>query len=373
MTLSVRNNIEKLLHRADITINGTRPWDIRIHNDLFFDRILREGSLGLGESYMDRWWDVEKLDEFFYRILRADLHRRFESAVYHLWYEFKSLFRNPQNESKSFEVGERHYDVGNDLYEVMLDPRMIYTCGYWKPGNDLEQAQVNKLDHVCRILDLGPDQRILDIGCGWGGFAAYAAEQYECEVVGITVSVRQAELARVRCRGLPVEIRLQDYREVDEQFDHIVSLGMFEHVGQKNYRTYFQVADRCLADEGIFVLHTIGGNRSVTHTDPWIEKYIFPNSMIPSIRQIGLAIEDLFLMEDWSNRGPDYDKTLMAWHENVNRGWEQLMNTYSERFRRMWNYYLLSSAGSFRARKNNQWQIVLTKKGRTAPVTIPPL
>jgi cyclopropane-fatty-acyl-phospholipid synthase len=216
---------------------------------------------------------------------------------------------------------------------------------------------------VCKKINLQPGQRVLDIGCGWGSFAQYAAEEYGAEVVGITVSKEQVELGRERCKGLPVEIRLQDYREINEPFDHIISLGMIEHVGSKNYRTYMQTAHRCLKDNGIFLLHTIGSNRSVRTTDPWIEKYIFPNSQLPSIRQLALAAEGLFVMEDWQNFGVHYDKTLMAWYQNFDTGWDELKSTYSERFYRMWTYYLLSCAGSFRARKNQLWQIVFSKQG----------
>lgn len=371
MATSLRAEVDKLLDKAGIQMNGSNPWDMRVHNDRLFNRIMKQGSVGLGEAYMDGWWDAPQLDEFFTRVLQAELDRHFYDAWGKVWTQVKSLFYNPQNRKKAYEVGERHYDVGNDLYEVMLDPRMVYTCGYWNEGDTLAHAQENKLNLVCRILDLQPGDKVLDIGCGWGSFAKFAAEEYGVEVVGVTISKRQAELARDRCKELPVEIRLQDYREVDEKFSHAVSLGMFEHVGDKNYRTYFQVVDRCLEEDGIFVLHTIGANRTAHQTDPWIEKYIFPNSMIPSIWQIGLAIEDLFVMEDWSNRGPDYDKTLMAWHQHFCDGWDQIKEQYSERFRRMWTYYLLMSAAGFRARKNNQWQIVLTKKNRTHGITVP--
>ena len=204
---------------------------------------------------------------------------------------------------------------------------------------------------------------MLEIGCGWGSFAKYAAETYGAEVVGITVSKEQVELARKRCKGLPVEIRLQDYREINEPFDHIVSLGMIEHVGNKNYRTYMQTVHRCLKDDGIFLLHTIGSNISVYTTDAWIAKYIFPNSHLPSIRQLALATEGLFVMEDWQNFGAYYDKTLMAWFQNFDAGWDKVKSNYSEQFYRMWKYYLLSCAGSFRARKNQLWQVVFSKHG----------
>lgn len=362
MASTAEKRIRELLEQADVRVDGSRPWDLTIHHSGFYDRVLGYGSIGLGESYMEGWWDCEALDVFFYRILRADLEHAVTKSVGLIWDYVKSRFVNPQKPSRAFQVGEQHYDVGNDLYEAMLDSRMVYTCGYWREGDTLDQAQLNKLNTVCRILDPEPGERILDIGCGWGSFARYVAEEYEAEVVGITVSKRQQELARRRVRGLPVDIRLQDYREVDEKFDHIISLGMFEHVGFQNYRTYMDVVHRCLKKDGIFVLHTIGGNVSVRRTDPWIDKYIFPNSLIPSTRQIGLAIEDLFTLQHWSNHGPDYDKTLMAWHQNFEHAWESLKKNYTERFRRMWVYYLLSSAGSFRARKNNQWQIVLTRQ-----------
>lgn len=373
MATSLRAEVERLLDEAGVRINGPEPWDMQIHNDKLFDRVMKEGSIGLGEAYMDGWWETGQLDEFSNRILRAELDRHFTGILAKVLKNVTSLFHNHQNSKKAYEVGERHYDVGNDLYQVMLDPRMVYTCGYWDGVDRLAEAQENKLDHVCRILDLQPGDRVLDIGCGWGSFAQFAAEKYEVEVVGITISKKQAELARERCQGMPIEIRLQDYREMDEKFDHIISLGMFEHVGPKNYRTYFQVVDRCLDEEGIFLLHTIGANHSNRRTDPWTEKYIFPNSRIPSIRHIGLAIEHFFVMEDWSNHGPDYDKTLMAWHQNFSKGWDRIKDQYSERFRRMWDYYLLMAAGGFRARKNNQWQIVLTKKGRQGRVGIPAL
>jgi cyclopropane-fatty-acyl-phospholipid synthase len=245
----------------------------------------------------------------------------------------------------------------------MLDKRMVYTCGYWKDAKTLDEAQEAKLDLTCKKLNLKPGMKVLDIGCGWGSFAKYAAEKYKVKVVGITVSKEQAVLAKALCKGLPIEIRLQDYRDLNEKFDRIVSLGMFEHVGYKNYKTYMKVVHRCLKDDGLFLLHTIGGNKSVKSTDPWIDKYIFPNSMLPSIKQMGDAIEDYFVMEDWHNFSADYDKTLMAWYNNFENSWNKLKDDYDERFHRMWRYYLLACAGTFRARKSQLWQIVLSKDG----------
>jgi cyclopropane-fatty-acyl-phospholipid synthase len=351
-----------ILAAADVQINGGRPWDIQIHNEGLYERVLRQGSLGFGEAYMDGWWDAEHLDEFFTHILRENLQQEVSMSWPMISTFVKSWMKNPQNQKQSFEVGERHYDTGNDLFEAMLDKRMVYTCGYWFEGSDdLDAAQEKKLDTICQKLQLSEGHRVLDIGCGWGSFAKYAAENYGVEVVGLTVSREQQQLAKKRCEGLSVQIHLLDYRDMHDKFDRIVSLGMFEHVGVKNYRTYMRTAHRCLKEDGIFVLNTIGGNISVRNTDPWIEKYIFPNSMVPSIRQIGLAAEGLFVMEQWSNYGLFYDQTLMAWYKNFNDQWDELKENYTERFYRMWEYYLMASAGSFRARKNQLWQIVLTK------------
>ena len=362
----MRKIIQKIHHEleaADIQINGSRPWDLQIKDDRLFDRVVSKGSLGLGEAYMEKWWEVEALDQFFTRVLEAELEKKFTLAPTLVFEDVKAMLSNQQRKEKAYEIGEHHYDVGNDLYKIMLDKRMVYTCGYWQQAETLDEAQKAKLDLVCKKIDLQPGQRVLDIGCGWGSFAKYAAETYGAEVVGITVSKEQVELARKRCKGLPVEIRLQDYREINEPFDHIVSLGMIEHVGNKNYRTYMQTVHRCLKDDGIFLLHTIGSNISVYTTDAWIAKYIFPNSHLPSIRQLALATEGLFVMEDWQNFGAYYDKTLMAWFQNFDAGWDKVKSNYSEQFYRMWKYYLLSCAGSFRARKNQLWQVVFSKHG----------
>lgn len=358
-----KQTAEELLSMAGIEIDGKKPWDIKINNDMFFKRVLSQGSIGLGESYMDGWWGCPQLDEFFNRIFKSQM----ESKVKHNW---KLLFNiisprlfNLQSKKRALKVGEQHYDAGNDLYMNKLCKRMVYTCAYWKDADNLDDAQENKLDLICRKIGLKPGMTVLDIGCGWGSFAKFAAEKYKVSVTGVTISKEQVTLGNEKCKGLPVEIRLQDYRDVTEKFDHIVSLGMFEHVGQKNYRTYMKMVNRCLKDDGLFLLHTIGGNESATTTDPWLKKYIFPNSMLPSIKQIGVSIEKLFVMEDWHNFSADYDTTLMAWYSNFENNWEKISSHYDDRFFRMWRYYLLSCAGAFRSRSNQLWQIVLSKYG----------
>ena len=347
---------------ADININENRPWDIQVHDNRFYQRVLAQGSLGLGESYMDKWWDCEKLDEFFYKVLKADLSRKVKVKGV-LYDVLKAKVINMQSKGRAFEVGEKHYDIGNELYQHMLDKQMVYTCGYWRNANNLNDAQEAKLELTCKKLNLKPGMKVLDIGCGWGSFAKYAAEKYKVKVVGITISKEQVELGNALCTGLPVEIRLQDYRDLNEKFDRVVSLGMFEHVGPKNYRTYMKVVNKYLKDDGLFLLHTIGTNTSKGGTDRWINKYIFPNGVLPSVKQIAKASERLFVLEDWHNFGADYEKTLMAWHYNFEKNWNKIKENYDERFKRMWNYYLLSCAGAFRAEKYRLWQIVFSKSG----------
>jgi cyclopropane-fatty-acyl-phospholipid synthase len=312
---------------------------------------------------MDGWWDCVQLDGFFARILRDDIRDKVRPQWPVLLGIAAARLMNLQSRGRAFQIGRRHYDVGNGLYAAMLDRRMVYSCAYWKDARTLDEAQEAKLNLVCRKLGLREGQSVLDIGCGWGSFAKYTAEKYGVRVVGVTVSREQTKLAREQCAGLPVEFRLEDYRDLRGTFNHVVSIGMIKHVGYKNYRTYFETARRCLSDGGLFLLQTIGSLRSDVTGDPWIGRYIFPNSMSPSIRQVAAAIEGLFVMEDLHNFGADYDRTLMAWHANFETAWPELKEHYDERFHRMWRYYLLACAGAFRARCNQLWQIVLSKRG----------
>jgi cyclopropane-fatty-acyl-phospholipid synthase len=361
-SLHFRKKIETLLSRADVRIDGERPWDLTVHNDRFYARLLAQGPLGLGEAYMDGWWDCPKMDEFFFRVLSARLEEKIKTVT--VFFDIlKATLINCQKPSRSFEVARRHYDIGNILYRHMLGERLVYSCGYWQNAATLDEAQEAKLDLVCRKLGLAPGMRVLDVGCGWGGAARFIAERYGAEVVGITVSKDQAAIAAASCKGLPVEIRLQDYRGLKGAFDRIFSIGMFEHVGHKNYRTFFSIIRRCLKETGLFLLHTIGNDQSVCCNDPWIERYIFPNSMIPSAKQVCDALDGYFLIEDWHNFGADYDKTLMQWFYNFQDNWCRLETCFDDRFFRMWKYYLLSCAGSFRARRNHVWQIVLSPRG----------
>lgn len=370
---SVRKNTEEesslhrlmiaLLDEADVRLNGSRPWDLRLIDDRVPERVFTHGSLGLGEAYVEGQWEVERLDQFFERVLRAHLDQRVKPLRL-AFHALRTRLLNRQGLKRAWKVGEVHYDLGNDFYAAMLDPRMTYTCGYWSGGaRTLAEAQDAKLELICRKLGLARGMRVLDIGCGWGSFMGYAAEHYGVACVGVTISREQADWAAQRYAGLPLEFRLQDYRTVRERFDRIVSLGMFEHVGRKNHRAFMEVAHGCLADGGLLLLQTIGKNRRDITPDAWIDKYIFPNGDLPSIGQIGDAADGLFVVEDLHNFGVDYDRTLMAWHANFEAAWPRFRDRLGERFHRMWRYYLLSCAGGFRARDLQLWQWVLSKDG----------
>jgi cyclopropane-fatty-acyl-phospholipid synthase len=352
-----------LLALADIRINGARRWDIQVHDRRFFSRVLASGTLGFGESYMDGWWDCEALDEMCCRAIGAGLEKRFEFRLPNVWALLSALLVNQQTARRSRKVGRVHYDLSNDFFESMLDPNMQYSCALFAESDDLASAQLRKLDWICKRLRLQPGLRLLDIGCGWGGLARYAAQHYGCQVVGITISREQFVYAQRWCRGLDVEIQLRDYREVTERFDRVVSVGMVEHVGYKNYRAYMRAAARSLGEDGLFVCQGICGNFSRFHADPWIKRYIFPNSMLPSLAGLTRAAEGIFIVEDVKNIGPNYDPTLLAWEENFRRAWPRFADHYGERFRRMWQFYLLSCAGAFRARSLQVFSILFSKAG----------
>lgn len=363
MSEVIEELIQNKFKLAGIDCKEDQLCGFKIHDSRFYEKVLKQGSLGLGESYVDGWWDAERLNEFIYHVTKADLESTIKPSLLQMWHISKYCLFNRQSKKRAVEVGKKHYDIGNDLFMKMLDKRMTYSCAYWKNASHLDEAQEAKLELICQKIALKPGMKVLDIGCGWGSFARYAAEKYHVQVVGITISEQQLELAKVHCKGLPVTLRFQDYRDVDEVFDRIVSVGQMEHVGHKNYLTYMQIVHRCLAKNGIFLLHTIGSNKTTKGVDPWIEKYIFPNGQIPSAEQLTEAANGLFILEDWHNFGADYDKTLMAWHHNFDQNWSALKEHYDERFYRMWTYYLLSCAGVFRARMLQLWQIVFVKEG----------
>lgn len=359
--------IQDMLAGIGIHVNGRNPWDIRVKDERIYAEVLRSKNLGLGETYMKGWWDCPQLDEFICRILKAGMDSQVKGRkllrLQNLW----ALIFNLQSRIRSRIVAEQHYDLGNELFTAMLDPYVQYSCAYFDKTDDLNEAQLRKIELICRKLNISKDDNVLDIGCGWGGLAKYIAEHYNCRVTAVNIAAEQIKYAKELCQSLPVEVKQVDYRDLAGSYDKIVSVGMFEHVGPKNYKTFMKSVHRSLKDDGIFLLHTIGSNESDMAGDPWVSKYIFPNGKLPSIAQIGKAVEGMFVMEDWHNLSEHYEKTLLAWHKNFEKGWPHLKSKYNEKFRRMFEYYLLSCAGSFRARNIQLWQIVFTKYGNQQP------
>ncbi len=367
---SAEHWFQSLIATAGIQLNGPAPCDIQVHNPAMFHRIRWQGTLGLGNSYVDGWWDCAHLDDLFHRLFTAHLDRTSGLFLPQLLGTLRAHFANLQSVRRAFQVGERHYDLDDQLFHSMLGDTMVYSCAYRGSctrtlDRTLDEAQLAKLDLICRKLHLSPGATVLEIGCGWGAFARFAAEHYSVHVIGLTVSENQAAYARRLCASLPVDIRLQDYRSFTGHADAIVSVGMFEHVGTKNYPTYFDIARRSLAPEGLFLLHTIGSLHTELAGEPWMNTHIFPNGKIPSLRQITTALEGRFLIEDLQNIGPDYDFTLMSWSKNFQRSIDsgELAPQFDQRFQRMWQYYLLTCAAAFRARNLQLWQLVLSPNG----------
>jgi cyclopropane-fatty-acyl-phospholipid synthase len=357
------------LARAGITVGGGAPWDVRINDPRVYQRALRDGTLGVGESYTEGWWDCDALDQMIDKVVRAGVQDLLTGNWLLGLHLVRARLFNRQA-ARAFEVGERHYDVGNDLYEAMLGRRMVYTCAYWKNADTLDAAQEAKLDLVCRKIGLRPGAHVLDLGCGWAGFASFAAENYGANVVGYTVSREQVSWAKQHYGHLPIDIRLDDYRNARGRYDAVVSIGLMEHVGPKNHRAYMEQAVRCLAPGGIAFIHTIGGSSGRTQINPWFDKYIFPNAAIPSLGQLTTAMEGILVPEDVQNIGPQYDRTLMAWWENFDAAWPRLRERYGDPFYRTWKFYLQVSAAYFRVREHNLYQIVATPAGAPQPSTV---
>ncbi len=376
-----RKNAKKLIHEiadhAGIQINGNNPWDIQVKDERFYNRVFAQGSMGLGESYMDEWWDCEQMDEFFYRITLMRKRNLLDNPFRYLRAWTEAFLLNRQSRARSKKVAEIHYNLSNEMYQQMLGKSMAYTCAYWKEAKTLDEAQYAKYDLVCRKLGLKEGEEVLEMGCGWGGFARYASENYGCNLVSVNISEEQIKFARENYKGA-AEFYLCDYRDrhlynpSGKKFDKVVSIGMCEHVGVKNYKPWLRLVAEQLKDHGLFLLHSIGSDRYDVEVDPWINRYIFPNSAIPSPKSLGNAIDNVLVLEDWHDFGVDYHTTLMAWFENFHNDWQksskipdylELRGMSRTMFYRMWKYYLMSVAGGFRSRYISLWQLVLSRKG----------
>lgn len=354
-----------LLAEAGVPIGGTEPHAVHVRDERLWSRVVAQRQLGLGEAYMDGWWDCERLDEMLTRVISIDAAQRIPIRPHIVWHAAWSTIVNHQTKRRAARNARHHYDIGNDLYERMLDKRMVYSCGYWQHAEDLDTAQEAKLDLICRKLELQPGMRLLDIGCGWGGFLQFAAERYGIIGTGVSPALNQVNKARERCAGLPVTIENMEYRDLRGQFDRVVSIGMLEHVGPRNLPRFLSTCDGLLVEGGVMLHHFIGSTVSKHHSDPFFDRYIFPGGVLPSLAQFSRAAEPNWVIEDVHNFGPDYDRTLMAWNENIERCWSEIPD-YDERFRRMWRFYVLGSAAGFRARSLQLWQIVMRRKGRAA-------
>ncbi|MGA8164778.1 MAG: cyclopropane fatty acyl phospholipid synthase [Waddliaceae bacterium] len=370
MLLNLKSIAQRMLESANVKINGPNPWDIQVLDERFYKRLFLAQTLGVGESYMDGWWSCDRLDELSFRIQRHLNQDRFLYVLLNFYQNIGHFFINKQTKLRSLAVAEQHYNLNNSLYHAMLGETMAYTCGYWKQATDLSSAQLAKYDVICRKAQLKSGEKVLELGCGWGGFAKYAAENYGATVDAVNIAREQIHYAQTLCRGLPIRLHTCDYRDVDFynphriQYDKVISIGLCEHVGHKNYGRFLGLVRNQLKEDGLFLLHTIGKNVTTAVTDRWVQKYIFPGGMLPTLKLLSQASEKHFVIEDMHNFGADYDKTLMAWHHNFERAWPNFNDQFDERFYRMWSYYLLGSAGAFRARTMQLWQLILSPKGK---------
>lgn len=377
--------VSEVFKAAGVRIGAKGSHDLAVNDPAFFRRLLGDPLLQFGETYMDGLWDSPAVDEVVAKLFSAERDGRI-STVLPLWrvpglaglalirhgYRYiRDRLTNRQTRARSTTVAEEHYDAGNELYRLMLDPTLTYTSGVWAPGYTLEDAQNAKYDLIARKLGLKPGQRVLDIGSGFGGFARFAAKNYGAKVTGITISIEQLKAARALSAGVEgVEFLYSDYRDIPHRFpkdafDHVVSIEMIEAVGPKNLAEYFQAAHAALKDGGRFVIQAIANNRDVFNNNPWAGKYIFRDGVAPSTEQVDKAARRAFGRPvDRQRITGHYDKTLMAWHENFTRAWPQLKGEYGERFKRMWDFYLLAAAGLFRAGDIQLDQTVYVKGGR---------
>jgi cyclopropane-fatty-acyl-phospholipid synthase len=350
----------RVLSRAGITVNGCHAWDIQVHDEQFFDCLYRSASEGLGDSYVQGFWDSDDLTETLGRFIAIGGRSALKGPIAH------NMQTTESEQKKSLEVVDSHYESKNGLYSNMLDPYMQYSCALWDDDtHNLQEAQIKKMRLIGQKLELQPGDHVLDIGCGWGGLPKFLSETFGCRVTGINLAEHHIDYANQRMAHNKVKVIKQDYRDLTEKYDKIYCIGVSEHFGLNNYKQFMQIVHDQLNPGGIFLLHTIGENVTRPKADTWITKNIFPNGYIPSLSLISQCAEGLFITEDVHNFNTSYEKTLLAWDANFQRNWNLIRKLHPELdtrdFYRMWRYYLNFCAGGFRKRCTQLYQIVFTR------------
>lgn len=356
--------------------SGQPHAQLRLRNDRALERILGDPEFMLGETYMNGDWDT--VDGNLIGLLEVLMLNFPEQRREHrnrLAHSLKKLIARGNRIAHSYRNVAHHYDLDEWLFRRFLDEDMQYSCAYfYEPNISLEEAQRAKCRHIMNKLRLQPGQRVLDIGCGWGGLALYLAEHAGVEVTGLTLSREQLRVAESRARAHSMEkqitFMLQDYREHHGSYDHIVSVGMFEHVGVRHYRDYFSQICRLLAGDGIALIHTIGRHGPPGATNPWIEKYIFPGGYNPALSEMVAAIEKSGLVScDIEVLQLHYAMTLAVWSQRFHAHRVEIKQRMGERFCRMWEFYLASCEAAFRWRDLAVFQVQLTRRLGITPIT----
>ena len=356
-----------------------KPIRLKILDKSLHWKLLINPDLYLGEGYMNGSIVIENgsLTEFL-DIAIKNIGRDPTNKITNILSRFRRVYRYITNFNligKSKANVAHHYDISEKFYDLFLDEKRQYSCAYFKSeDNTLEEAQNNKIDHIIKKLNLKPNQRVLDIGCGWGTLAIDIAKKTQCEVVGITLSENQLEYAKQKAKEMnlenQVEFRLADYRQLNEKFDRVVSVGMFEHVGRKFYKKYFNKVFEFLNEDGVALIHTIGSINPPRGPQPWITKYIFPGGYTPSLSEVSLPIEESgLIVSDLEVLRTHYQHTLKNWKDRFISKKEEVLEMFDEKFFRMWEFYLVGCEMAFKWSDQVVFQFQLTKKLKATPIT----
>lgn len=349
-----------LLREANIEPNGASPWDPQIKDERFYRTVLLRGSVGLGDAYLNGWWECADISGFILRIIKSGIHLRVPRVDIFLR-RLRFGLIDAQNRIRSKRVAELHYDEDPYIFEVMLGSTNSYTCARWKGVITLDAAQQQKMDLLCKKAGLSSGMTVLDIGSGWGGFLAYAAERYQVRGIGLTISKTQLDYARKRYGNLPVEFRLQDYRDFVGGVDAVVSICVIEHVGSDHYREYFQkVRETLTREDGFFAMQCILACDTQARMDPWTEKHIFPNGILPTLERIENAVEGILHIVDREFFRDDYVRTFSAWYENLVRNKNAIIARCGVRYFRKYEYYLCLYIAGFGSGRIDVGQFVLS-------------